>query len=72
MQPASPEVPSLPEKARVRAWLYQPLLSGPRLGLALAAGAVASYLKLTEAPLELPAWSEQLPLIVTEAESGPV
>ena len=56
----------------MRPWLYQPLLSGPRLGLAVTAGPVASYLKLTEAPLELPAWSEQLPLMVTESESGPV
>jgi hypothetical protein len=48
VQPASPEVPSLPEKATVSSSLYHPLLSGARLGLAVAAGAVASCLTLTE------------------------
>ena len=72
MHPANPEGPPAPTKSIVRAWLYHPLLSGARLALASTSGGVASYLKLTEAPLGLPAWSEQLPLTVTEAESGPV
>ena len=72
MQATGPESPSLPEKATVTPWLYQPFWSGPLLTLPLADGAVASYLKMKDAPLGLPAWSEQLPLTVTEAESGPV
>ena len=48
MHEASPDVTSLPEKATVRSSLYQPLLSGPRLGLAVAVGAVASRRTFTE------------------------
>ena len=71
MQATGPDSPSLPEKATVTPWLYQPFWSGPLLTLPLADGAVASYLRGKDAPLVLPAISEQLPVIVTEAVSGP-
>jgi hypothetical protein len=72
VQATGPDSPSLPEKLIVTPWLYQPFWSGPLLTLPLADGAVASYLKVKDAPLVLPATSEQLPVIVTEPESGPV
>jgi hypothetical protein len=42
MQPATPEVASLPLKVTVSAWLYQPLRSAPREAVAVTCGAVAS------------------------------
>ena len=71
MQATGPETPSLPEKSIATPWLYQPLLSGPRLALPLADGAVASNLSGNDTPFVFPATSEQLPLIVPEAVSGP-
>jgi hypothetical protein len=39
---STPEVASLPLVVNVTAWLYQPLWSGPRSGLTVTTGAVAS------------------------------
>jgi len=41
---ATPEVESLADQLIVTAWLYQPFVSGPRLALAVTAGAVSSNL----------------------------
>ncbi len=61
---------SLPEKLTVSGWLYQPLLSAARLGLAVAVGGVASYLKGRLAVVTLPALSVQVPLTVALGLSG--
>src|SRR5215212_6662089 len=67
-----PEVASLPEKVTVSAWLCQPLTSAVRDGVAVAAGAVSSYLSVKEPEaLTLPARSVQVPPSATEASSGP-
>jgi hypothetical protein len=42
-----PDVASVPEKATVSAWLYQPFASGGREAAALTAGAVLSSLMVT-------------------------
>ena len=52
-------------------WLYQSLTSGARAGVVVAAGAVASYLNGSDATVELPAWSEQVPLTAAAELSGP-
>ena len=73
-QEASPEVGSLPVKASVSEWLYQPFESGPRDGTApVTLGAVASNLNGDDATvaLLLPALSRQLPGAVAEPLSGP-
>ena len=44
-QPAMPAVVSPPAIVAVSGWLYQPLVSAPRLAAAVAVGGVASYLK---------------------------
>jgi hypothetical protein len=51
--------------------LYQPFTFGCRDGVALAWGAVASYLSVNVSGSELPALSRQLPVIVVDATSGP-
>ena len=49
VQPAMPDVPSLPLKVIVTGWLYQPFESGARLGVAPeTAGGDASLLIVTE------------------------
>jgi hypothetical protein len=52
-------------------WLYQPLWSAERLGVATAVGPVASYLKLYVADAELPALSVHDPLTDPAEVSGP-
>ncbi len=59
-----PAVASLPATLMVSAWLYQPLLSAGRLGLAVAVGGVESYLSGRFAVPTLPALSVQVPLTV--------
>ncbi len=54
----------------VTEWLCQPFASGAR-AVALAAGAVSSYLRGSEAGAVLPATSRQVPLTVAAALSGP-
>ena len=61
----------MPENVTESEWLYQPFASGPRLAVAVVAGAVASYLNDRLAPLTFPALSVQEPLTVTLAVSGP-
>jgi hypothetical protein len=46
-------------------------LAGWREGVALAIGAVASYLSGNEVELALPALSRQLPVTAVETASGP-
>ncbi len=65
-----PAVASLPAKLTVSGWLYQPSLSAARLGLAVAVGGVASYLKGRLAVVTLPALSVQVPLTVALGLSG--
>src|SRR4029453_14236877 len=68
-----PEVPSVPAKPIVSAWLYQPFESGAREGVAVTTGPVPSYWKLKlVAALEFPARSRQVPETEAFAESGPV
>ncbi len=64
-----PAVASLPEKLIVSALLYQPLAFGARLGSAVAAGGVESYLSGRPAVATLPALSVQVPLTVALALS---
>src|SRR5215472_16911208 len=66
-----PEVPSVPVKATLSAWLYQPFESGARAGTAVTpVGAVASYWSPSEAEPTLPALSVQVPPTDALAESG--
>jgi hypothetical protein len=58
-------------KLTVRAWLNQPPKSAGREAVALACGAVASYLRRKEGLAALPARSRQVPLTDVEALSGP-
>jgi hypothetical protein len=62
---------SVAAKATVRGALNQPLAFGCRSGAAVAAGAVASYLSVRDAELELPALSRQAPVSVVDCVSGP-
>jgi hypothetical protein len=71
VQPAIPEVASVPVKETPREWLYQPFESGTRAGAAATAvGAAASYWRPNEAVPTLPALSVQLPATDALAESG--
>jgi len=71
-QESMPEVASVPEKATVSAWLYQPFASGWRAGLAVTEGPAASYLSPNvEVALRLPALSVQVPLTEADPVSGP-
>jgi hypothetical protein len=71
VQPAMPEVPSVPVNETPSAWLYQPFESGVRAGTAVTpVGAVASYWSPNEAVPTLPALSVQLPATDALAESG--
>jgi hypothetical protein len=68
-----PDVASEPPKEIETGWLYQPPASGSRAGLALAFGAVASYLSANEnGALTLPATSRHVPDTLAVAESGPL
>ena len=68
---ASPDTGSVPAKVTETGALYQPAAFPARAGVAVACGAVASYLTTTERGATLPARSWQAPLIVTVAASGP-
>ena len=46
VQPAIPAVASVPVKATLSAWLYQPFASAGRLGAAATAGGVLSILNV--------------------------
>ena len=70
-QPANPAVTSVPENRTVSALLYQPFAFGARLGSALAAGGVESYLKGRFAAPTLPALSVHEPTAVATELSGP-
>jgi hypothetical protein len=71
VQPAIPEVASVPVKETPREWLYQPFESGTRAGTAATAvGAVASYWRPNEAVPTFPALSVHVPLTDPLAESG--
>ena len=72
MHVSIPEVASLPVKPTVSAWLYQPLESGGRDGLApVTCGAVASYMSANARTVVLPATSRQEPLTERLGPSGP-
>jgi hypothetical protein len=71
-QLAMPDRASLPEKAIVSAWLYQPFASGGRLGAPLTAGGVASYLSEIAPLVVFPALSRQLPETAAAGLSGPL
>ena len=58
-------------KLTVRAWLNQPPKSAGRDAVALACGAVASYLRRREGVAALPAMSRQVPPTDADALSGP-
>src|SRR5262249_40852172 len=68
---SSPDPASLPVKETVTGWLYQPLLSGPRSGLAVADGGVESYWSANVALAVSPAWSRHAPPTDAAALSGP-
>ena len=68
---STPEVASVAAKLTVSGWLNQPLASAVRLGVAVASGAVASYLSGKEARLGLPALSRQVPVTDVAPMSGP-
>ena len=67
-----PEVVSIPVKSTERAALYQPFPFGALLGVAVACGAVASYLSGYEASVPFPALSRHVPLTTAETASGPL
>jgi hypothetical protein len=72
VQLSTPEVASAPAKATLTPWLYHPLESGDRAGLALTVGAVASYFNENEpGALTLPATSRHVPATAAAALSGP-
>ncbi len=62
---------SLPAKVTVTAALYQPFAFGCRSGVAVVAGAVASYLSVSDARPPFPALSKQVPLTLVVVASGP-
>ena len=62
---------SVAPKATLSGALYQPLAFGCRDAVAVAAGAVASYLTPYEAELALPALSRQVPASVVAATVRP-
>src|SRR5436190_20088655 len=68
-----PDAPSLPWKAKVTGWLYQPFESAGRSAAApVTDGAVSSYLMTTGAPSAVsPAPFVQLPGTAASALSGP-
>jgi hypothetical protein len=68
---SSPDIPSVAPNVTVSARLNQPFESGARPGVAVVAGAVASYLTGSEALRALPAWSRQVPLREAVELSGP-
>ena len=61
----------MPEKPTETAALYQPFRLAGRAGVAVACGAVASYLSVTDGDAELPATSRQVPPTEAAASSGP-
>ena len=71
-QESTPDNGSVPRKATVTAWLYQPLESGSRSGFASTLGGVASYLSSNPVPLLFPALSVQLPETDVWSVSGPL
>jgi hypothetical protein len=70
-QDSRPDVVSVPEKLTVRGALYQPFAFGEREAVAVACGAVASYLRLNEAVVVLPALSRHWPMTAVVVRSGP-
>jgi hypothetical protein len=73
VQVARPEVASARANVTETGDVYQPFAFGPRSGVTVTAGGVASYLNWTAAGvLTLPALSRQVPLIVVLEVSGPV
>ncbi|MGZ4332861.1 MAG: hypothetical protein ACXVRJ_01120 [Gaiellaceae bacterium] len=71
-QETPPEVASLPLNETETAWLYQPLASAPRAGVAVTDGPVESYWNpKAAAELTLPATSTHVPAIEAEPSSGP-
>src|SRR2546423_6746307 len=66
-----PLVASVPLVVNETAWLYQPLWSATRSGVKPTLGAVASYLRLKEPELLLPAASLQVPETPVPVVSGP-
>jgi hypothetical protein len=66
-----PDIGSLPVKVTVTGFLYQPFASEAREGVAVACGAVASYLSVYDAGPTLPARSRQEPPTSAPAVSGP-
>ena len=71
MQVATPEVPSVPWKVTVTAWLCQPFASGGRAA-GLDCGAVSSYLSGRVAGAVFPATSRHVPATVVPLVSGPL
>src|SRR5436190_1378138 len=70
VQELIPEIPSVPLKDTVSAWLYQPLESALRPGVAVTDGGVASYLSPKSTEPTLPALSVHVPLTVAAPLSG--
>src|SRR5919108_2329005 len=58
-QESSPDVPSLPVKPTLSAWLYQPFASAPRDGVAVADGGVLSILNVLETVVTPPSLSAE-------------
>jgi hypothetical protein len=72
LQPATPEVPSVPSKSTVTGALYQPAWLGGRSGAPRAtSGGVASYLSENVRFAVFPARSRQVVPNDAVAESGP-
>ena len=67
-----PDIASVPANETVSAAVYQPAGFAARDGVAVTAGAVASYLNDSEPKPMLPAASLQLPDTAAVAESGPL
>jgi hypothetical protein len=70
-QESIPAVASVPANVTVTVDLFQPLALGWGLEVAVAAGAVASYLSARESVSEFPALSRHAPSTEAAAVSGP-
>src|SRR5919199_6450808 len=72
VQPTSPAVASVPLQTILTGWLYQPLASAARSGVAETTGAVASNFNGNVSTADrLPAASLQLPFATALSLSGP-
>jgi hypothetical protein len=72
VQLSTPDVASEPAKETATEWLYHPFASGPRAGLGLTLGAVASYLSANDPEAVFPALSVHVPPTFALSLSGPL